>query len=153
MYIEEGFKEAIYQGHTRIVEFLAPKSNCNPDLDRDYLLRAVRKGRLEVLKALRNAGLPVKPEYGYNLLINEAITRDYPDVVRFFSDKGIGSQWDGRETSLHYAALFSHNLYLYEMLRTVTLNELQQKDKKRLTPLEAVASAGNIHTFKALLAS
>lgn len=151
--VEEGFKEAVYGGHTKIVEFLAPKSKRNLDLDRDYLSSVVSKGRLEVLKALRDAGLSIKLESGYNRLIDDAISYGYPDIVRFLSQEGVGPQRDGAENSLHYAARGSHNLCLYEMLPTVTVNDLRQKNRNGLTPLEAAASVGNIDAFKALLAS
>lgn len=141
------------EGHENIVRFLIPKPLLrNTTMDWHRLYEAISRGRLDIVKTLVGAGISVEADRSYNPTLDQAIYYDYPDIVRLLLNEGLGPQRDDYETSLHYAARLGYRACLHEMLRVATGDDLRQKDRNSLTPLEVAAGSGHVGAFKDLLA-
>ena len=149
--LQSALGDAIYSGKVEVTEFLLSKTERDIDRDRQFIRDAVEEGYLDILEVLVKAEIALQQEK-YNPILDVAIRKNFVDIVSYLTIKGVKPQWDGEETSLHFATRLGYKLCVRELLRVCTNEDLQRKDKNGNTALDVAASKGEFETFKELLA-
>lgn len=150
--VKEALEEACSNGHVDIIEFLLDRAPQSESSSKDLMDSAVKSGSLDAMKALIKRGYKVKNEDGgYNPIMDRSIGFNDAHVVRFLIEEGIDSQWDGRETSIHYAARANFTLCLRQLLLTQRQDEIQRPDTRGHSAIDEAANYGSPDTLEDLL--
>jgi cytohesin len=149
--LETSLLDAINYGRVKVTEFLLSNTQRNPEADREYIRRAVEGGHLDIVEIL-TAKTPAKlPDDKYNNIMDIAIRENFVDIVSYLVSEGVTPQWDGYESSIHYAASLGYTLCLRELLRKANDKDVRRRDSQSRTALEVAANLGQLETFKELL--
>lgn len=150
--VKQALEHACSNGHVDIIEFLLDRAPQSEGSCKDLMDSAVRSGSLDAMKALIKRGHKVKDEDGgYNPIMDRAIGFNDAHVVRFLIEEGLNSQWDDRETSVHYAARSNYTLCLRQLLLTQGQDEIQRPDIHGHSAIDEAAKYGKADTLEDLL--
>ncbi|KAK1252168.1 hypothetical protein MKX08_003355 [Trichoderma sp. CBMAI-0020] len=143
---------AVQNGHARVVQYLFSKVQHDANKEHAYLSIAIDKGHHQIVEELVRADVSVHApqEEDYNPLLDSAISNNHVDIVHFLISKGMRSQWDGAETSFHYAVRGNRIFCLREMLRNASEEDVQKKDWRSNTPLDTAVIYDRFEAFQEL---
>ncbi|KEY73072.1 hypothetical protein S7711_06145 [Stachybotrys chartarum IBT 7711] len=146
---------AMEMGHLSIVHFLLAFIKRDTERDCDGMRGAMGCDRsTDILRAFKAVGASFGPLWdAYNPLLDLAIGNKDAATVRYLVEEGLRPQWDGTESSLHYAARFGRQFCVREMLRRATEDDLQKRSTlHRRTPLEEAAIWDELDVCREILA-
>lgn len=142
---------AVAEGQVRVAELLLSKTKLDDSAQQNLLWEAVDGGHANALKALVASGIPVGGQDDYDPLIDTAIRENFVDIVAFLVKQGMRPQWDGTETSLHYAAKLNYGLCIREMISNTSKDDIRRRDFSGDTALDVAAQSAHLDSFRALL--
>lgn len=117
------------------------------------LVRAIRKGRTEISKALLRKGANVDPEHNFGISpLCEAIVRDQVEIVHILRLRGADptKRCQLRHTPLLQAVIRGNEVIFIHLIRNMESNADASVPKKYGTFLNAAAYGGNLSLVRGL---
>ncbi|KAJ3531934.1 hypothetical protein NM208_g8657 [Fusarium decemcellulare] len=144
--------KACQKGHLPVVEYLLHKPRRWVDRDKVLLEEAARSGNVKIMRSLVKLGLVIpSSEEEYNTAMDGAIGEDHANFVKFLIERGVGPQWDGSETSVHYAARNNKVLSLRQLILSADEDEIRRKNIYQDTALDVTLREGRAEAAEELL--